>query len=361
MKKLIIALGCIGLAAAARAGTAVQDNVNFDLPGMVGADLAGSAPELKLPQPDAVLSEADINGERSASVVPAWFSASKLSFVMLRKDQTGGFTAILRGGFFSITELCVFVEASGNTTGVFTEYSSNPMAAPKHKTEVTLNTAAARREVAAILREAHRVNPAQGNMFTVLKNLLSFLEARGAGSSRENANPGLSGTGAVGPVVPGCPGIDDIKAEWVEHTDPVDIPARLRDHLDSALVQSGPVLLSIHRVPYYLGVARRGDLLAQADLEPGCQVTGTVAYYVIGEEGAPEINFDLIMADPAGEKALGGRLSELRWFDLKDGRRHRWYNLELAASRGWLVDEYGNPTPDYRPIETFTNSINDLY
>lgn len=162
-------------------------------------------------------------------------------------------------------------------------------------------------------------------------------------------------------AVPGCPGIDDIKAEWVEHTDPAGIPVLLKEHLRSTLVRSSPILLLIHRVPYYLGVSRRGDLLAQADLEPGCQVTGTVAYYVIGEEGNPEINFDLLMSDPGLEGTLGGRLAEFRWFDLKDGRRHRWYNLKLAASRGWLADEFGRPTPDYRPIETFTNGINELY
>ncbi len=162
-------------------------------------------------------------------------------------------------------------------------------------------------------------------------------------------------------AVPGCPGIDDIKSEWVEHTDPDGIPVRIKEHLNSRLVQFSPILLSIHRVPYYLGVSRRGDLLAQADLEPGCRVTGTVAYYVIGEEGNPEINFDLLMSDPGREETLAARLAELRWFDLKDGRRHRWYNLKLAASRGWLVDEYGRPTPDYRPIETFTNGINELY
>lgn len=166
---------------------------------------------------------------------------------------------------------------------------------------------------------------------------------------------------APGPTVPGCPSIAGIKPDWVEHTDPADIPARLKQHLASPLVQSGPVLLPIHRVPYYLGVSRRGGLLAQTDVEPGCQVTGTAAYYVIGEEGAPEIDFDRLIAALGGEKALTARLAELRWFNLEDGRRHRWYNLELAARRGWLVDEFGRPTPDYRPIETYTNAVNELY
>lgn len=166
---------------------------------------------------------------------------------------------------------------------------------------------------------------------------------------------------APGPAVPGCPAIDDIKPGWVEHTGPAGIPARLKEHLASPPVRSGPILLPIHRVPFYLGVSRRGALLAQADAEPGCLVTGTVAYYVIGEEGAPEINFDLLMAAPGGENALTARLAELRWFDLEDGRRHRWYNLELAAGRGWLVDEFGRPTPDYRPIETYTSAVNELY
>ena len=161
--------------------------------------------------------------------------------------------------------------------------------------------------------------------------------------------------------MPGCPGIDDIKAGWVEHTDPAEIPVYVKDRLNSAVVQSGPLLLSIHRVPYYVGVVCRGDLIAQADLELGCRVTGTAAYYVIGEEGAPEVDFDLIMANSDQEKILAGRLAELRWFDLNDGQRHRWYNLNLAASLGWLADEYGRPTPDYRPTGTFTGAANELY
>lgn len=162
-------------------------------------------------------------------------------------------------------------------------------------------------------------------------------------------------------AVPGCPALEEIKPEWVEHTDPAEIPVRLKEHLASAPVQAGPVLILIHRVPYYLGVSRRGDLLAQAEQEPGCQVTGSAAWYVIGEEGNPEINFDLLLAAPGGEAGLADRLAELRWFDLKDGRRHRWYNLKLAAGRGWLTDEYGRPTPDYRPLELFTSGVNELY
>lgn len=166
---------------------------------------------------------------------------------------------------------------------------------------------------------------------------------------------------APGSAVPGCPAVDEIKPEWIEHTDPADIPARIKEHLGSSFIHADPISVMIHSIPYYFGVVRRSDFIAQADLETGCWVTGTAAYYVIGEEGNPEINFNLIMSEPGQEKTLANRLSELRWFDLKDGHRHRWFNLKLAARSGWLVDEYGRPTPDYRPIETFTSAINDLY
>lgn len=166
---------------------------------------------------------------------------------------------------------------------------------------------------------------------------------------------------APGSAVPGCPAVDEIKPEWIEHTDPADIPARIKEHLNSSFIHANPLSVMIHSVPYYFGMVRRSDFIAQADLEPGCWVTGTAAYYVIGEEGAPEINFNLIMSKPDQEKILTNRLSELRWFDLEDGHRHRWFNLKLAANRGWLVDEYGNPTPNYRPIKTFTSAVNELY
>ncbi|MBI5881807.1 MAG: hypothetical protein HZB91_01685 [Elusimicrobia bacterium] len=170
----------------------------------------------------------------------------------------------------------------------------------------------------------------------------------------------LPALAAGGSQVPGCPAVAEIKPEWVEHTDPAAMAGRWEAHLRSAQAKAGPILVPVHRVQNFFGVSRRGDLLGQGGREPGCFVTGTVAYYVMGEEGNPEIDFGTIAAQ-GREGSLLSRLIELRWFDPADGRRHRWYNMGLARQRGFLVDELGRPTPEYRPIETYTSSPNELY
>lgn len=113
------------------------------------------------------------------AVTPVWFDASRLSFVMLEKPKTGGFMALLRSGGFSKMEMGVFVDAGGNPQVVFIEYMSvNPMGAPKHKTDVTLQTADSRKEISAVLRGVQKRNPVSGEKLLALNSLLSFLEAR---------------------------------------------------------------------------------------------------------------------------------------------------------------------------------------
>lgn len=195
MKRLIIALGYFGFASVAQAGNAGYDRMSFDQ----GGDLAGvisAASQLTPPDADKQLSDASsevvVKEERgsAASVLPAWFNASKLAFVMLRKTGAGEFTAILRSGMFSTTEMAIFGESSGRVTVDFTEYASNPMAAPKNKAEVELVTAAARKEIVSILLEVQRRKPVQGEMLAVLNELVSFL---GTPVGYKAAAPGAGG------------------------------------------------------------------------------------------------------------------------------------------------------------------------
>ena len=53
-------------------------------------------------------------------------------------------------------------------------------------------------------------------------------------------------------------------------------------------------------------------------------------------------------------------LVELRWYDAKDGSRHRWYNTDLAKSIGWALNGRGLPSENVRPIP-LPSSINELH
>lgn len=112
----------------------------------------------------------------AATIVPEWFSVSRLSFTMLEKTEGGGFAAVMRSGLIRTTELSVFTAGYGKASAVFTEYSLNPMGAPKNKADVPLITAAQRKEAAAILREVQKNKPVEGAMQETLSGLLSFLE-----------------------------------------------------------------------------------------------------------------------------------------------------------------------------------------
>jgi len=144
----------------------------FELEAVTLAGLAKMAIDAPAPIPDRA-------SQNFIAVTPAWFDASRLSFVMLEKPETGGFTAVLRSGGFSKMELGVFVDAGGDPQVVFIEYASvNPMGAPKHKVDATLQTTDSRKEVSAVLREVQKRRPVSGEKLLALNGLLSFLEAQ---------------------------------------------------------------------------------------------------------------------------------------------------------------------------------------
>lgn len=154
-----------------------------------------------------------------------------------------------------------------------------------------------------------------------------------------------------------CPTTDSLSKPWVEHAGAV--PRALIDaHLRAALDGAYPGLLPVNTVSWWIGAARRGRGDAESILSPGCLVRGSAAIYVLGHEMAPDINFVEIVHTGA-ETSLGTSLIEFRWYDEKDGRKHRWFNTTLAARLGWSTDGRGAPSDTHRPL-SLPDAINEL-
>ena len=160
---------------------------------------------------------------------------------------------------------------------------------------------------------------------------------------------------AVNPA--SCPAIDSLSQPWVEHAGAA--PRALIDaHLRAALDGAYPGLLPVNTVSWWVGASRRGRGEADSAPSPGCLVRGSVALYVLGHEQAPEVDFVKIVNSGA-ETSLGSSLIEFRWYDEKDGRKHRWFNTALAAKLGWNTDGRSTPSDTHRPI-SLPDAINEL-
>lgn len=105
---------------------------------------------------------------------PDWFDDSRLKFDGLVKSGAGGI-AILRYGWRDQYELGVFAFPGGPSIS-FKEHSANPMGAPKRSYSAKLETPAARKAAASLLRAAQRRQPVSGNDKAVLDDILAFLE-----------------------------------------------------------------------------------------------------------------------------------------------------------------------------------------
>lgn len=112
-------------------------------------------------------------GPNEFAQAPDWFDVSQLKFDALVKSGTGG-TAVLRYGWRSQYEMSVFAFHGGASIS-FKEYSSNPMGHPKRSFEASLETAAARKAAAKILRAAQSRNPVTGADNVALDEMLAFL------------------------------------------------------------------------------------------------------------------------------------------------------------------------------------------
>lgn len=156
------------------------------------------------------------------------------------------------------------------------------------------------------------------------------------------------------PNLTSCPTTDSLSKPWIENAG--GAPRALIDaHLRTALDGAYPGLLPVNTVSWWIGASRRGRGEPDA---PSCLVRGSVALYVIGHEKTADIDFAKIVNSGA-EASLSTFLIEFRWYDEKDGRKHRWFNTALASSLGWNTDGRGAPSDTRRPI-SLPDAINEL-
>ena len=123
---------------------------------------------------DPAAAAMDAGAPHEFSLAPAWFDAAQLKFDAIAKSGTGG-TAVLRYGWRNQYEMSVFA-FPGNPSISFKEYSANPMGHPKQSLDATLETPAARKAAATIIRAAQMRNPVAGNDKVALDEILAFLE-----------------------------------------------------------------------------------------------------------------------------------------------------------------------------------------
>lgn len=150
---------------------------------------------------------------------------------------------------------------------------------------------------------------------------------------------------AAGPCDPG--------RQWVSSASPAVPSARLAGHLARPLRRATPILLTVYGTSYWVGVAYRDP-----SAEPSCHATGSVAFYYLGLENNPELDF-VKTVEAGGESGLKARLLELRWYDAKDGLRHSWADAQLADRIGWFTDERGERGGPW-PI-SYAAPLNALY
>lgn len=142
-------------------------------------------------------------------------------------------------------------------------------------------------------------------------------------------------------------------AQWVGAASSVVPASRLAEHLARPVRRAAPSMLTVYSVASWIGVVYRDD-----SAEPACHATGSVAFYYVGPEDEPEIDFVKII-ESGREAVLKPRLLELRWYDAQDGLRHAWTDGELADKLGWFTDERGERGGPW-PI-SYAVPVNALY
>ena len=156
------------------------------------------------------------------------------------------------------------------------------------------------------------------------------------------------------PNLTSCPTTDTLSKPWIEHAGGAP-RARIDAHLRAELDGAYPGLLPVNTVSWWIGASRRGRGEPDA---PSCLVHGSVALYVLGYEKIADVDFVKIVNSGA-EASLNASLVEFRWYDEKDGRKHRWFNVALATKLGWSTDGRGVPSDNRRPI-SLPDAINEL-
>ena len=191
-----------------------------------------------------------------------------------------------------------------------------------------------------------------------VKGFLAEYKKRGSFSDQPRKSAPHKGRApGLAPGQASCPTSETLSRPWVEHGGPAPQTA-IDAHLRASLDGSFPGLLTVNATSWWIGASRRGRGNADELEQPGCFVLGSAALYVNGPENAPTSDFVKVV-NSGSEATLRGALIELRWYDAKDGRKHRWFDVALAKRLGWDVDGRGAPTDSPRPIN-LPDSINEL-
>jgi len=146
-----------------------------------------------------------------------------------------------------------------------------------------------------------------------------------------------------------CPALGSYEKEWGEYEGrfpPQDVVAR---HLALPVSQVVPMNISAQMEHFWVGLSYRSRMNGRAQMDPGCFLTGSAAYYIVGSESNPEYDFVGTISG-GGENTLGERLVEMRWFDARLNKRVRWINRKLADSLGWYTDGRGERHEGDQPI-----------
>lgn len=154
-----------------------------------------------------------------------------------------------------------------------------------------------------------------------------------------------SGSFDESPASAACPPAESLSRPWEERSGPRP-DAALGRHLAAGLDAAVPALVPVSGVSWWVGASRRGRGGEPAD--PSCFAAGSAAFYALGPEDAPALDFAAAVRS-GGELRLLPRLVELRWYDASSGRKVRWFDEDLARRLGWLVDGRGAPAPA-RPL-----------
>ena len=138
-----------------------------------------------------------------------------------------------------------------------------------------------------------------------------------------------------------CPSMESLSRPWIEHRG--SIPAAVHvAHLSSPLDDATVALVPIQGTSRWIGTSRRGRGMEPA--EPGCFVLGSAALYANGPEDSPPLDF-VATINAGSEASLGRSLVELRWYDPKDGRKHRWIKPAWPIPLPQTINELLNRSP----------------
>ena len=153
---------------------------------------------------------------------------------------------------------------------------------------------------------------------------------------------------SVGGAAAECPDLDLVDRTWVEHA------ARPRPMTCWRLIWPRRARAR-HRCSCRSLRRTTGSVspcaIPMGSIRPAlsCYLLGSVAYTTTASKGTRNSTWSKEISE-GREPQLRDRLVELRWFDPKENKKHRWFNVALARSLGWFTYANGTQDENLRPI-----------